>query len=679
MKCLASPETGLEAFSTNAASGMTPGRFSMRFALVGLAAATAISTAVAQEDAVVITATRFEDVKRNLPVGVTLITRDDIENSASTNLADILAQYGLLQIRDLAGTYNQQIDLRGFGVTGDQNTLILVDGLRLSENELESAQISAIPLEAIERIEIVRGSGTVLYGANATAGTINIITRRAKAGEARGRALARYGSFQTKEGRVAADGQGETFGGGLAISGIDTQGYRFNSNYQELSAAGRLDADWRSGRASLKLGADQQRQRLPGALTEQQIADNPRQTNFPNDYRTRDGAHLILGGTQNLGGHQLAADLGYRQKNTRAFFATFGGFFTDTDAEVWSFTPRMKLAFGRSELIFGLDLEGWQYETLSASDPSTVHAPFSRRVGAQDSSAAYAQASIWASSSTRLVLGTRWQRVDQTLEEKVFPLDKRGRSDDLEGYEAALRQGLGGGFSGYAKYTRSFRLANFDENACFFPPCNPILLLPQTADGVEGGLEVERGGVSARVAVYQIDLENEIYFSPLTFSNINLQPTQRRGLELEGRWRATQSFDLRAAAAWIDARFREGVYGGVNVAGNKVPLVPERIFTAGTSWLFLPKSRFNFNVRYVGPQRFDNDQSNTFPRQQPSYTVADLKLEQRVARWDFALEVRNLFDRKYFSYGTANFATNSYSALPAPGIAAYASVGYRLD
>jgi len=654
----------------------------MRTVALGLAAGLVMSQAFAQDE-VVITATRFEDSKRNLPVGVTLITREDIENSASTNLGDILAQYGLLQIRDLAGTYNPQVDLRGFGITGDQNTLILVDGLRLSESELESAQISAIPLEAIERIEIVRGSGTVLYGANATAGTINIITRRSKAGETRGRALARYGSFQTKEGRIAGDSQGETFGGALAVSGIDTQGYRFNSNYQEASAAGRLDADWRSGRASLKLGADQQRQRLPGALTEQQIKDNPRQTNTPGDYRTRDGAHVILGGTQTVGGHELAADLGYRQKNTRAFFAAFGGFFTDTDAEVWNFAPRAKLAipaFGRThELILGLDLEGWQYETLSASDPSTTSAPFSRRVGSQDSSAAYAQASIWATSSTRIVLGGRFQRVDQTLEEKVFPVDKRGRSDDLEGYEAALRQALGAGFSGYAKWTRSFRLANFDENACFFPPCNPVLLMPQTAEGVEGGLEVQRGGLSARAAVYQIDLENEIYFSPLTFSNINLQPTQRRGLELEARWRATQTFDLRASAAWIDARFREGVYGGTDVTGKKVPLVPERLATAGASWLFLPKSRLNFNVRYVGQERFDNDQSNAFPRQMPSYTVADLKLEQRVARWDFAFEVRNLFDRRYFSYGTANFVTNSYSALPAPGIAAYASVGYRLD
>ena len=682
---LASPETGLESlFQPTWASGMTPGRFSMRTVALGLLAGLAfsISIASAQDDSVVITATRFEDSKRNLPVGVTVITAEDIERSASTNLGDILAQYGLMQIRDLAGTQNPQVDLRGFGITGDQNTLILLDGLRLSENELVSAQLSAVPLEAIERIEIVRGSGSVLYGAGATAGTINIITRRPKAGETRGRAIVRYGSFRTKEARVGGDAQGETFGGGLAVSGQDTDGYRRNSSFQNLNFAGRLDADWKTGRTYLKLGAEQQRQRLPGALTEQQIKDDPRQTTTPNDYSTRDGAHVILGGTQSLSGHELAADLGFRQKNTRAFFAAFGGFFTDTDASVWNFTPRAKFAipaFGRKhELIVGADLEGWEYETLSASDPSTVNLPFSRRIGIQDSTGLYAQASIWATDTTRLVLGGRFQRVDQSLEEKVFPTGKRERSDDLEGYEAALRQALGGGFSGYVKYTKAFRLANFDENACFFPPCNPTLLLPQTSAGTEGGFEVERGGLGARLAVYQIDLENEIYFSPLTFSNINLQPTRRRGVELETRWRATQTVDLRLAAAWMDARFREGTYGGTDVTGKKVPLVPEQLATAGVSWLFLPKSRVTFNVRYVGEQRFDNDQANTFPREIPAYTVADLKFEQRVARWDFAFEVRNLFNEKYFSYG-ATTGANSYSALPATGVAAYASVGYRLD
>src|SRR5207302_5976732 len=221
-----------------------------------------VSVCLAQDDVVVITATRFADSRRDLPVGVTVITADDIRKSASSNLGEILAQYGLLQIRDLAGTQNPQVDLRGFGITGDQNTLVLVDGLRLTESDLESAQLSAIPLESIERIEIVRGSGAVLYGAGATGGTINIITRRSRAGETRGDALARAGGFGTEEFRGGFSRQGEVFGGSVAASYEDTDGYRSNSRYRQRSAFGRVDAQLPSGRAYLKADVDEQRARL---------------------------------------------------------------------------------------------------------------------------------------------------------------------------------------------------------------------------------------------------------------------------------------------------------------------------------------------------------------------------------------------------------------------------------
>ena len=648
-----------------------------------LAGMCCFSTCNAQDPTIVITATRFADARRDLPVGVTIITADDIRKSASSNLGDILAQFGLLQIRDLAGTQNPQLDLRGFGITGDQNTLVLLDGLRLSEADLESAQLSAIPLESIERIEIVRGAGAVLYGAGATGGTINIITRRSPAGETRGNALARAGGFGTEELRGGFSRQGEVFGGGVAASYEDTDGYRSNSRYRQRSGFGRLDAVLPSGRAYFKVGVDEQRARLPGSLTEAQINADPRQSTTPDDWRERDGAQASTGGSYYLGRHELTADLGYRQRTTRAFFAAFGGFYTDTDANLWSFTPRAKFAFdalGRThELIVGVDVERWDYATLSASSPSTTAAPFSRRHGEQDSVGWYAQTNFWLAANTRLVLGGRIQHLDQRLTEEVFPLDDRRSADRLEAYEAAIRHGFSNGWAAYARYGKSFRVGNFDENACFFPPCAPTLLLPQTALTAELGTEFESRGLRFRASIYDTRLENEIYFSPLTFANLNLSPTEREGVELEALWHAFATLDLRAGLALQRAHFRSGVYGGVDVSGNTVPLVPEVLATAGAAWSITPRTRFNLNVRYVGQQRFDNDQANTFARQMPAYTIADAKLEQSFGRrWEVALEVRNLFDKQYFSYAAAT-GPNTFSALPASTRAAYLSVAWRLD
>ena len=657
--------------------------------LSGLLAGLLASIAMAQDDAVVITATRFPDSKRDLPVGVTVISADDIRKSASSNLGDILAQFGLLHIRDLSGTQNPQVDLRGFGITGDQNTLVLLDGIRISENELVPAQLSSIPIDSIERIEIVRGGGAVQYGGGATGGTINIITRRGQPGETRARVLARAGGYGTTEGRAAFDRYGEHFGGGLVGSYEDTKGYRENSRYRQRNLAGRVDGKLGTARAYARLALDEQRQRLPGSLTEAQIADDRRQTNTPDDSSERDGAHFAAGATKELGRHELSADFGYRTKRSRfAALAATSSFSGHTDVDEWSLAPRAKLsfdAFGRShDFILGTDFQHWEYASASQSISSLFGTSNSQLDSEQNNAAVYGQLSAWIAERTRLVLGARQQHFTQRLTTVLPASEEDSESRDLQAYEAALRHGFGGGWSTYAKYGKSFRVATFDENACFFPPCGTPLLEPQTAKGAELGLEYESRTLRARTSVYQIDLENEIYFSPLVGffgTNVNLSPTRRRGVELEAGWRATDTLDLRAGLALLQAKFRSGVYGGVDVTGNDVPLVPDLLATAGVSWTYASRSRASLNARYVGKQRFDNDQANVFGRRQPAYALVDLKVEHALARaWQVALEVRNLFNKRYFSYGTVSTTTpTTFSALPAPERAAYLSVAWTME
>jgi iron complex outermembrane receptor protein len=635
----------------------------MRHATAGFLAGLCVSVCFAQDDAVVITATRFQDSKRDLPVGVTVITADDLRKSASSSLPEILAQFGLIHIRDNTGTPNQQVDLRGFGITGDQNTLVLVDGLRISENELTSAQLNAVALESIERIEIVRGSGAVLYGGGATGGTINIITRRAQPGTVRGYGLARFGGYGTAEGRAGYGRMGEVAGFSLDASHEDTNGYRRNNHFRQTNLAGTLEAHGDRARAYLRFAAADQSLGLPGALTEAQILADSRQASTPGNKSDRQDGTLTLGGAWNWGRHDLAADLSYRNKNASALFLPT--FVSDTNVNVWSFVPRARLRFdalGREhDATLGMDWERWDYDNRTPSD---------RHTGEQTNHAVYAQVNLWAAERTRFVLGGRVQRSEERLT-LLFPPDERRATHTLEAYEAALRQGFGAGWSGYAKYGTSFRLANFDENACFAPPCTAALLDPQKARAAELGVEYERGALRGRAALYEKRLENEIYFSPAVFANVNLPPTQRRGAEFEGSWRATPALEWRGSLALLEAKFR--------ATGRDVPLVPDAIATAGMSWSFAARSRLNLNARYVGRQRYDNDQDNVFARRMPAYGLLDAKLEHRVGRVDLAFEVRNLFDKGYYSYGAVNFLGTGFSAYPAPGRAAYVSLAYRLD
>ncbi len=128
---------------------------------------------------VVVTASGQEERVARVPANVSVVTAEDIVNSTATNVAEILSTRSGIHVSDISGNKrNYSVDLRGFGESTSQYILLMVDGRRVNLDDLSGADWNTIPLDRIARIEIIRGSrGTVLYGDNATAGVINIITK----------------------------------------------------------------------------------------------------------------------------------------------------------------------------------------------------------------------------------------------------------------------------------------------------------------------------------------------------------------------------------------------------------------------------------------------------------------------------------------------------------------------
>src|SRR5260221_12185397 len=161
-------------------SGTTPKGDPMRcIVCVAVLAAFALPAYSQNEDSIVVTATRFPEDVRRLPASTTVLSADDIQKSAARTLPELLQEQVGITMKDFFGNNasNTSVDLRGFGVTGPQNTLILLDGRRITDIDLSSVQWAAIPLAGIERIEILPGTGAVLYGDGASAGVVNTLTR----------------------------------------------------------------------------------------------------------------------------------------------------------------------------------------------------------------------------------------------------------------------------------------------------------------------------------------------------------------------------------------------------------------------------------------------------------------------------------------------------------------------
>lgn len=656
-----------------------------------LAAALSPSFNSFAEDAVVVTATRFPERALDAPVGVHIITREDIEASLATDLPELLAKFGGLYLRNNSGSPDQQIDLRGFGITGDQNTLILLDGVRINENDLSSTRLSSIPLQAIERIEVLPGSGAVPYGAGASGGTVQIITRGPQAGEKTASIHVGAGSYGLLDTRASVNFAGERLGIALNASQLDADGYRRNNQLRQENILGDLRFGQAGDEVGVKFAADRQRLRLPGSRDEWQYADDPRGTATPNDYSFRDGENATLYARRSIGRFELAADLSYRHQLSAIFndgaFPLYGQ--TNLDTVVFSPRLRTRLApFGvRSELVVGGDVADGNYRRRFAGSPAALASPQATNAASQDSQGVFVQYSVKFEQGTKASLGWRTQRVSDRLNTvSIFGAPtEQTQSRSPKAYELALRHDFNNWFALLGKLGTSFRTATVDDNG---QTTSGNLLEPQTARNREIGAEFRSSGVRLRANYYRIDLDNEIYFSPLALgpppfffpggANVNLSPTRRSGAEFSATWRALSELEFSALLNLQTATFRSGIYGGVDVSGRDVPLVPKSLAVLRASWQATPRLQLHGSVRRIGEQRYDNDQANLFPDVMPAYTLADLRLAYQLRDWRFAAGVNNLTDRKYFSYGIIpafNCATPT-CVYPEPGRTFFASAQY---
>lgn len=628
---------------------VAPGVRSAVAVACGLVSALSWGVAWADEvDPVVVSASRMPQLLRTAPIGATVITAEQIERSGVADANEAIRKLGGVPARaDLNNGRENKLDLRGYGDAASQNVVVLVDGIRISENEGIAARLSAIPLDRIDRIEIVRGSSSVMWGEGASAGAINVILKQAEgardgAAVTSGRVQAAVASFGGHE--LSASGEHSVGPWVLdaAVKRVRDGGWRENAEYRQ--DVGSFGAQWRMQdvRAAFRVQHEDQASRLPGALSYEDARQHPRSTDTPKDYanagETRYTAQLAW---QAMSALALQLDAGKRERT--AAYVSYGGAEVRSNSQQSQLTPTVRYSQTLSgvdvKAVSGVDLQDWRFDKTGSRGLET---------GSQRNRAFFVHGDVALPTATRISSGWRSETVNKAGDfpgNAIASATQYNRDDHLYASELGLSQTVLPGWEVYGRAATSYRQANIDENR-LTPNQGP--LRPQRNSDREVGVKWAQGAQSATVRYFTQKTRDEIAFDALAYANTNIDPTQRKGVEAEGRWQATQSLSVSAVVQQLTARFREGVN-----AGKEMVLVAPRSATLRAGWRIDDHQTLDAGVQFLAASRYSGDESNGCTMRVPSSTLLDARYAWSNRDWTVAFSGTNLADRRGFDYGYA--------------------------
>ena len=626
-----------------------------------------------------VTGSRVAGPRDAQPFGTSVITAEDIQRSGATTVNEaIMRLLGVPGRQDSFGGGDYALDLRGFGITSDSNQVVVVDGIRISEADTGGTRLAGIPIESVTQIEVIRGSGAVLYGEGATGGVIIITTKSGK-GVARQNAASIYaaaGSYGLREGRANATLASGGFSLDVNAMNREADNHRdnFHSRANALSTVAQWSNDW------LRVGASQSNDDLstglPGALTAAEYAANPRQTTHSLDNARIDNSRTGIFGEAVIGAWQLVADAGTREKKLRSFNTYIDGGYVgsynydyDIKANTYGFRAvnTQKLADYSNRLVIGNDYASWSRAVFR--DMASL--------STQSSRALYFRNELTlAASKTLLTLGARTERINK---DAMSNSGVTGLTDRQNAWELGIRQPLNEKISVYGRIGDSYRLANADEFSFTSPG---VFLLPQRSKDAELGSTYAAGAVKVDARFYRSALTHEIgYDSNATNigypapnylpvlgpygANVNLDPTLRTGLELDGTYAYAKNLKLRVNAALRKSSFVSGPY-----AGSLVPLTPRRTLSLQTEWMPVENHFVTGGVNWVASQHPDMANACSMP----AYATANVRYAYRWSKSEVFVGATNLANHQFYTQAFACDGGQPTNLYPEPGRAVTAGV-----
>ncbi|MBU3539865.1 TonB-dependent receptor [Polynucleobacter sp. UB-Tiil-W10] len=680
--------------------------------------------AQSNQNTVIVTGSRFEENLNEVPANVNIITREEIENSSSNTIPQVLSQIGGLRVSGLnssALNLDASVDIGGFGPTGNSTTAVLVDGIRINPIDSGNVDWSTIPIDSIERIEILQGGASVQYGNGAVGGVINIITNGGKKNI--NQVSASYGTWGTSINNAIFRNTVEKTTYQLSANTSNTNGWRPNTAANAYSVDAKISQDLGGGdRVFVDGYYGYTNSQLASPVVGLVGSGNPlsvRPQNAGNNLTTNNSG-FRQGLTKNLNeNYVFEVDTSYNNK-TSFYYTPQADYFVSLDPNDYSYgyagsamnsklqgwqlaiSPRVKANFAG----IGTTIIGYDFSKANQAG-SNAYSPLSQGIILANQASGYYYNNLTHDSQNasqvnnsvyviqKIPLGKVFEasggfrrQVQQASTTNTSISAANGTVNNSQQFAAnagdlALNANYLPGQRVYVKWNQSFRFPNIDEYWGFgYNPDGAYeavfngILHPQTTQTYEmgGSWSVWKSKITS--SIFKSMTLNEISYNPSTGYNYNsIYQTNRGGILFDISSNISPSLFIAAGGKYQKSYYANGPY-----SGNTIPIVPDTLLNARANYLITSNWSVGGVVNYVANQHYDTGPNNySAAPTMPAYVIGDIFTSYKFKGIEGRLTVKNVGNAQYSSYGGVSSFSGTHFYYPSEPRSVFASLKYNFN
>ena len=603
----------------------------------------------------------FNEDDTSAPFASEVYTQDDIKNSKASNVYDFLSQNTSLSLAPSSGNrFSKKISARGYGLTiGSHNLVVTINGRRLNNIDTSGPEIAGININDIEKIEITKGSGSVMYGDSAMAGAIHFYTKK-NLDTKISTTMGNYGLVQTS---VSVGINEDKIDVNLSLDNLKHGGYHVagpdgnkDKGKQTKSNIGATYTTDNGMEISLDISKNNSDTRYPSYLTDAQFLADPTQNGTGYNYTFREA-------------ESSTTNLKIKRKWGDNFEFTTNRSAIDRESQntYWYSTgtvDKYKYDYKSNDYLLTYTNENIKVNSGVTTFDGTRNiistSATSRNTTSKENLGVFSQLQYFSDDSV-FTVGARKEKVDY----KYSPESGTALSGeyDLNAFDIGINTTLSPNTTIFTNYNHAFQAPLIDRFfvAATWPATGQVFngfVRPSKSRTFNVGLNHLTDSSKTKLTLYRSNIKDEMFLCKSNAAsdcgafgnNLNLDKSHKQGIELQNKYFISPKWSTDVNYAYTIAKIDEDDKGSGALNGKTNPMTSKHNISASVLYSINDKANLILTQKYRSKAFAEEDYANAFTKKQEVYNSTNFNFSYN-ANNDLSLtfDIENLFKN---SYGT---------------------------